>query len=138
MGKLSSISLASCLLWAGLAGGLLAEGAEERSSTEILRGELAAFTTSPEAIALTKRQLRALESDDYAERRAAMASLVGATGLTTLLAEDEIRLTEEGRVAMKIVNEAQAERDDEERLRLLMRRIHMQAVPGLAGEVLDA
>ena len=131
--QLISFVLASVLCLTGT--GLCQQGSNTAAS---LRNKLAAFATSPEAVALTKKQIEALESDSYTERRAAMASLVGATGLADVLTNSEAHLTDEGRTALKVINAAQAETGAEEKLRLLMRQVQMEKVTGLADAVLHA
>ena len=131
--QLISLVLASvlCLPAVGL-------GQQGSTTAEVLRKKLAAFATTPEAVALTKKQIDALEADSYAERRAAMASLVGATGLQEILTDSKVRLTNEGRTALKVINAVQAETGVEEKLRLLMRQVQMEKVAGLADAVLRA
>ena len=113
-------------------------GQHGANSTESRRKKLAAFATTPEAVASTKKQINALESDEYAERRAAMASLVGATGLHDVLTNSDVRLTNEGRTALKVITEAQAETGAEEKLRFLMRQVQTGKVTGLADVILSA
>lgn len=128
-----SLVLASVLCLPGA--GLCQQGG---NTAKTLRKKLAAFATTLEAIALTKKQINALESESYAERRAAMASLVGATGLHDVLTNSEARLTKEGRTALKVISEAQAETGAEEKLRFLMRQVQTEKVAGLADVVLGA
>ncbi|MFT4638017.1 MAG: hypothetical protein ACI8T1_001335 [Verrucomicrobiales bacterium] len=128
----------TCLVWVCL---VWVHGpcmGKETLLTETLRKKLAVFATSSEAVASTKEQLVGLESESYAERRKAMAALVRANGLKDVLAKSKIDLTAEGRTALKIIGQAQADTGAEEKLRLLMRRVQSEKVIGLTHAILNA
>lgn len=111
---------------------------QEGPTAEELRKKLAVYATSPEALVLTKKQIGALESESYAKRRQAMASLIEATSLAELVADSQELLTKEGRTALKIVAEAQVETGAEDKLRFLMRQVQQEKVIGLTDAVLKA
>ena len=112
--------------------------AADAALVEKLRQQLAPFATTQEAVALTKAQIKALESEDYLERRQAMSKLITSTAVKQRLDEMGLTLSVEADTALEIIQAAQEETGAEEKLRLLMRRIHMERIQGLTKEILLA
>lgn len=130
---------AAALLLLALSTSGFGEGGGSHAGDEMLRQKLAAFASPGNVLEEAKRQLVALESSDYEERRRAMAFLLRAGGVHDLLVE-ALRETSspEMKTALRIILEGLEESDAEEKLRLLMRRVSMEKVKGLTGELLDA
>ena len=111
---------------------------QDPQETENLRKKLAEYAYSPKLVEDAERHLAGLDSEDYGERRRAMAFLMTATGLQDTLRESLATGTLERRVALKRILQTQADSGAEEKLRLLMRRIQMSGARGLAAGILDA
>lgn len=120
--------------------GVLAQtGTEEAEAVVEMRDKLASYAGSDAVVIRVERALAALESADYGKRRTAMKTLIEATGCQAMISQAlaEAR-TAEKRTALRIVLAAQTEDNAEEKLRLLMRRIQVEKLRGLAGAILDA
>lgn len=102
-----------------------------------IRERLQAFVLPEDLEAVGRERLPELESDDYVERRAAMAFFFEAAGLKGFLEEAlEDDPSPELAVALRVILAGQTQSGNEEKLRLLMRRIRTEKVGGLTDDLL--